>query len=70
MSQPHLLAYPITWELAESALIVYKAKFEGRRYSMRMNDFPEEPLYSLLDEEGNVIVDMNEWPPRWTKITT
>jgi len=46
--------------------VVYEAnvgRLEGR---VRMNDFPDEPLYTLLI--GNIeIIHFNEWPVTWSK---
>lgn len=46
--------------------IVYKATVDGQNWTVRMNDFPAEPLYTL-QIEGKEIIDFNNWPERWTK---
>ena len=36
----------------------------GKEALLRMNDFPEKPLYTLSFEGQEI--DFNEKPPRWT----
>ena len=39
---------------------------EGRTLRVRVNDFPAEPLYTLL-VDGVEIEDLEDWPSRWVK---
>lgn len=61
-------AMAIVWrESQPNAMgVVYEAnvgRLEGR---VRMNDFPDEPLYTLLI--GNIeVIHFNEWPVTWSK---
>ena len=44
----------------------YKARVGGRSWVLKMNNFPEEPLWSLY-VNGRHVFDFTEWPPEWTK---
>ena len=46
--------------------IVYKATVDGARWTIRMNDFPAELLYTLLIN-GDAIIHFNNWPTIWKK---
>jgi len=41
----------------------YEAVLDGQRVFLRLNDFPDEPLYSVV--RGDRKVDMEERPPNW-----
>lgn len=58
----------IFWEEVESNSlnIVCKAIFEGRVLEIRMNDFPDEPLYTLI-ADGVEVIHFNEWPVNWLR---
>jgi hypothetical protein len=66
------LKRPIPWAHADKAdrapenWIVYKATVDGARWTIRMNDFPAEPLYTLLIN-GEPIMHFNNWPVFWKK---
>lgn len=38
--------------------------FENKEIILRLNDFPEEPLLSLIFENNRI--DMDNWPDEWT----
>ncbi|MGL1901294.1 MAG: hypothetical protein OCC49_04090 [Fibrobacterales bacterium] len=46
--------------------IVYSALCSGINWNIRMNNFPDEPVYTLIvdDEE---IIHFDEWPEFWKK---
>ena len=33
---------------------------------LRINDFPEEPLFSLF-VDGRHVADLEDWPPNWRR---
>lgn len=55
----------LTWERGSDPLHPYEAQIEGERMVIRLNDFPDNPLYTLLvnDEE---VASFDEWPKQWT----
>ena len=57
---------PVQFRRGESAELPFLAEVEGERWVVRINDFPERALYSLLiggEEAG----DLEGWPPAWHK---
>jgi hypothetical protein len=44
----------------------FKARVSGRAWSVRMNNFPDEPAYTLLID-GRKVIDFNDWPSDWVK---
>lgn len=49
-----------------AANIVYAADVDCERWLIRLNDFPEEPLYTLI-VAGKEVIHFNEWPAWWDK---
>ena len=60
------LEYLFSWRKisAPDDDIVFTSEYEGFRLGVRLNDFPEEPLYSLL-VDGNVVIHFDDWPDFW-----
>jgi hypothetical protein len=56
----------IIWEETGGGAFPYRAEVEGKRLTIRVNDFPAEPLYTLLVEDREV-EDLEDWPPAWIK---
>ena len=46
--------------------VIYKSNVRGQTWKIRLNDFPDEPMYSLL-VEGREIIHFDEWPSEWIK---
>ena len=44
----------------------YVAVGEHGRVKIRINDFPAEPLYSLIADDV-VLCDFDQWPPNWQR---
>ena len=60
------VAMKITWLATESSLLPYTAHVNGKTLLIRVNDFPEDPLYSLLVDNA-VVGDLEAWPKdTWT----
>jgi hypothetical protein len=56
----------ISWQFSGDPIHPYTAQLEGAVLVIRMNDFPEEPLYTLLIDDQEV-ADFDTWPHRWRK---
>lgn len=66
-------AYPelkkeISWqEVPENhEHIIYNAIVGNSEWQIRMNDFPDEPLYTVIINK-NEIFHFDDWPPFWRK---
>jgi hypothetical protein len=58
-----LLDTKIFW-IKESGRPNWWANALGKRCELRMNDFPEEPLYTV--KWGDESLDIDESPPNWS----
>ncbi|GGM25245.1 hypothetical protein ACFFX1_09490 [Dactylosporangium sucinum] len=61
-----LTVTPIRWEHSGDGEFPYHAEVDGRSLTVRVNDFPAEPLYTLL-VDGAELVDLDDWPPVWRR---
>jgi hypothetical protein len=57
---------PVVWRRTASAEHPYEAEVDGRRWTIRVNDFPAEALYTLL-VDGEPVEDLEEWPAAWRR---
>lgn len=68
-SNPHLgahLARPLTWHPTSNPFHPWATEVDGTRWQIRINDFPDELLYSLIINEvssGN----FHDWPQAWQR---
>jgi uncharacterized protein YjaG (DUF416 family) len=60
------LARGVTWEHTDDVDFPWSARVDGARWRVRINDFPDEPMYSL-EIDGAVVGDFNDWPVQWTR---
>lgn len=56
----------LTWMKTEHAEFPFSTWVNGECWEIRINDFPEEPLYTLLIEK-NPVIHFDDWPKRWKK---
>jgi hypothetical protein len=56
----------VAWSTANGRerYIVFEAMVDGHQWFIRLNDFPEEPLYSLM-VDGSEVIHFDEWPEIW-----
>ncbi len=59
-------ATPLVFSATGDGEVPYVTEHEGRTLRVRVNDFPAEPLYTLL-VDGIEIEDLEDWPGRWVK---
>ena len=57
---------PIAWEHTGDGELPYRATVDGAELLVRVNDFPAEPLYSLL-VNGRLECDLEDWPAPWVR---
>lgn len=60
------LARAVEWRDTGDPERPWEAEVEGERWTVRLNDFPEEPLYTLL-VDGAPAGDFHDWPERWRR---
>jgi DNA-directed RNA polymerase specialized sigma24 family protein len=58
------LSEPITWSRSNDAEYPYESVYDGRRLTLRVNDFPEEHFYTLL-VDNNENTSFDDWPDTW-----
>jgi hypothetical protein len=46
--------------------VIYVAEREGKALNIRLNNFPDEPLFTLI-VDGREAIHFNEWPQEWGK---
>lgn len=56
-----LLSLPIIWQ--KSSPVSWVAKIDGVECEIRMNDFPDEPLYTLSFQGQSL--DIDDVPTKW-----
>jgi hypothetical protein len=70
-----LVLLPLWWHSADARcdgndVILYEMPFRGRKLRVRANDYPAEPMYTLLVGEAGAevaAVDLENWPAPWTR---
>jgi hypothetical protein len=61
-----LRASAIVWESTGGGEVPYRARAGERTLTVRVNDFPAEPLYTLL-VDGQAVDDLEDWPAAWAR---
>ncbi len=56
----------VIWEKSDDPEYPYFAEIEEERCLIRLNDFPEEHLYTLL-ANGIAVADFDDWPANWSR---
>lgn len=54
----------VDWDTSQESPYVFQTVFQGRSVRLRLNDFPEEPLGTLLIDDAET--DLHEFPKNWT----
>jgi hypothetical protein len=57
---------PVTWSATGNGECPCEAHIQAERWTIRVNDFPAEPLYTLL-VDGRDQIDLEDWPAPWRK---
>jgi hypothetical protein len=66
MTGDEFLKQKLKWEKTPDALHPLRTQADGQELRIRIGDFPEEPMYTLLvgDQE---IVQFDDWPKDWRR---
>jgi hypothetical protein len=65
MKQKDYLKEFIVWKPTGDPEVPFKTRHNGAALSVRLNDFPAEHLYTLIEVDS--MVDFDDWPKVWTK---
>lgn len=66
MKNTDFLSQNINWNETGDVFFPYEADVDGKRLSIRINDFPEEHLYTLL-VDGEEVCDFDDWLENWNR---
>jgi hypothetical protein len=58
----------IKWSKCKEGKFAFKTFVASSSWMLRMNDFPDEPLFTLFID-GKEILHFNNWPSAWAKPT-
>lgn len=61
-----LLSTPLDWRETDDPDFPWETQWNGNSLKLRLNDFPEEPLYTLL-ESGHALGQIDDWPANWKR---
>ncbi len=61
-----LTQIPIQWTHTGDVDFPYTADVRGQRFTLRLNDFPAEPAYTLM-AGGHELQDLEDWPAVWVR---
>lgn len=56
----------LVWRRSSDPHYPYDAEFDGERCVLRLNDFPEDHLYTLLVDQAEV-ASFDDWPEQWKR---
>ena len=60
------LAQELSWTSADDPLAPWTTTVDGKRWLVRINDFPDEPMYTLVIAD-DVVGDFHDWPDGWQR---
>lgn len=60
------LAKNINWERTTDPNHPFAAEFEDEKYVIRLNDFPDEHLYTLI-VNGKEVISFDDWSAKWSR---
>ncbi|WP_139347265.1 MULTISPECIES: hypothetical protein [unclassified Herbaspirillum] len=64
---PGLAEKPLRWiENPTDVRLIRFVLASNSAWEIRLNDFPEEPMYTLI-VEGKEVLNFTEWPDKWAK---
>lgn len=66
LSLASCLKQPLTWTRTDRAEFPYRVEINGQDWQIRINNFPEEELYTLLIQ-GQVVGSFDDWPNHWQR---
>ncbi len=64
MTLETLITRPIDWKPSSESRYLFYTVMDGERFELRLNDFPEEPLCTLIGQGRGI--DLEEFGEHWT----
>lgn len=58
----------LIWSSTGDSVYPYQTKLGESTLNVRMNDFPEEVMYTLIVDE-QAVTDFDDWPPSWKRLS-
>ncbi len=56
----------IKWESTKNGEFPYQAMVDNHNWIIRVNDFPEEEIYTLIID-GEEVKNFDHWPSTWQR---
>ena len=56
----------VTWDRGAEPDYPYQAELGGDKLTVRLNDFPDQNLYTLIVNDREII-SFDDWPTQWKK---
>lgn len=63
---PNYVEERLVWRRSSDPHYPYDAEFDGERCVLRLNDFPEDHLYTLLVDRVEVM-SFDDWLEQWKR---
>jgi len=63
---PSHLQRSVTWVRIDNPAAPWTADVDGERWEIRINQFPDEPLFTLF-VNGHSVTDFEDWPKKWKR---
>src|SRR5262245_7527530 len=63
---PSYFEEEIVWTEGSDPSSPYETELDGRKLSVRLNDFPDANLYTLVVDD-QAVADFDEWPSQWIR---
>ena len=60
------MAREVVWSASGDPQHPWSAQVDGEAWQIRIGDFPDDYLYSLV-VNGVVVGPFHDWPDRWTR---
>jgi hypothetical protein len=54
----------LEWNRSKNSEHPFYTQYNGHNLQIRLNDFPDEHLYSIIEDE-KPICDFDDWPENW-----
>jgi hypothetical protein len=60
------MARRINWKRTRDARYPFESTFERKKCVIRLNEFPDEHMYTLL-VDGRELMSFDDWSPNWNR---